>query len=647
MSVVVPHENLAEDFDDELEDRDQYFVQKLVEEFEDEPSILHNEYPETESDSEEEAEEGEPLVGRQRTPHIRRGDGPDGHLYKDQTFFNGVAFKEAVLDYALKSKRNLKQYRLFLDKIREEPSYYMPMKIEEQIQKWGIIVSRPQCQAARNNALKWIDWEYDQQFSRLRDYAAELLESNKDSTVEVDCLTNAEGQDVFNRFYVCFDVIRRTWKNTCRPLLGLDGTFFSGKIKGTVLVAMGRDADNRIYPVAWGVVSVENFDNWQWFLRKLKIDLQLNDGDQYIIVSDRQKGLIKAVQVELPKTEHRMCVRHIYGNLKKKHPSKKHMKPYIWNLAWSYNEPEFLENLDRLFNYDSGVYNDVMKQNPRSWCRAFYKKGNYCEDVENNSTESFNKTIKQARGKAFVPMLETIRRLAMARIAKRSAKSHGHNGICTPYVAKFLEKEHEEASKCIVTAATNGYYEAKLDGCPYRVNLDRRTCSCHKFEICGIPCKHAYGVIMVKVKVPEDYVCHWFRTATWKRNYEEGPIPVRGIKFWPTTGAPKVHPPPVPDKSEDKSKDPSVDQLVDQSKSKKTTKADHKRKRGVNESPTKKAPKLKKRIMHCGVCGDANHNSRKHKNDSNKGQGEASQANLTQAESSQGTLTQAPSSQAT
>ncbi|CAA7043604.1 unnamed protein product [Microthlaspi erraticum] len=449
MSVVVPHENLAEDFDDELEDRDQYFVQKLVEEFEDEPSILHNEYPETESDSEEEAEEGEPLVGRQRTPHIRRGDGPDGHLYKDQTFFNGVAFKEAVLDYALKSKRNLKQYR------------------------------------------------------------------------------------------------------------------------------------------------------------------------------------------------------HIYGNLKKKHPSKKHMKPYIWNLAWSYNEPEFLENLDRLFNYDSGVYNDVMKQNPRSWCRAFYKKGNYCEDVENNSTESFNKTIKQARGKAFVPMLETIRRLAMARIAKRSAKSHGHNGICTPYVAKFLEKEHEEASKCIVTAATNGYYEAKLDGCPYRVNLDRRTCSCHKFEICGIPCKHAYGVIMVKVKVPEDYVCHWFRTATWKRNYEEGPIPVRGIKFWPTTGAPKVHPPPVPDKSEDKSKDPSVDQLVDQSKSKKTTKADHKRKRGVNESPTKKAPKLKKRIMHCGVCGDANHNSRKHKNDSNKGQGEASQANLTQAESSQGTLTQAPSSQAT
>ncbi|CAA7051184.1 unnamed protein product [Microthlaspi erraticum] len=356
MSVVVPHENLAEDFDDELEDRDQYFVQKLVEEFEDEPSILHNEYPETESDSEEEAEEGEPLVGRQRTPHIRRGDGPDGHLYKDQTFFNGVAFKEAVLDYALKSKRNLKQYRydkdkigfecvgggskvngedckwqvyastlpsdpmwrvrkfidthtcvpngkcemikvpviarLFLDKIREEPSYYMPMKIEEQIQKWGIIVSRPQCQAARNNALKWIDWEYDQQFSRLRDYAAELLESNKDSTVEVDCLTNAEGQDVFNRFYVCFDVIRRTWKNTCRPLLGLDGTFFSGKIKGTVLVAMGRDADNRIYPVAWGVVSVENFDNWQWFLRKLKIDLQLNDGDQYIIVSDRQKVTI-------------------------------------------------------------------------------------------------------------------------------------------------------------------------------------------------------------------------------------------------------------------------------------------------------------------------------------------------------------------
>lgn len=134
-----------------------------------------------------------------------------------------------------------------------------------------------------------------------------------------------------------------------------------------------------------------------------------------------------------------MCVRHIYGNLKKKHGKKADMKSYIWSLARSYNEAEFQQNLDRVFNYDSEVYDDVQKMKPRTWCRAFYKIGNFSEDVENNSTESFNSTITKAREKAFVPMLETVRRLAMARIAKRSAISHSHKGkISTVFTSVFM-----------------------------------------------------------------------------------------------------------------------------------------------------------------------------------------------------------------
>lgn len=115
------------------------------------------------------------------------------------------------------------------------------------------------------------------------------------------------------------------------------------------------------------------------------------------------------------------------------------MKPYIWRLAWSYNEAEYQQNLDRIFNYDVGVYDDVQKTNPKSWCRAFYRLGPYCEDVENNSTESFNNTITKARDMPFVPMLESIRRLAMARIAKRSAISHSHKGmklLCLCFLVK-------------------------------------------------------------------------------------------------------------------------------------------------------------------------------------------------------------------
>ncbi|XP_010412777.1 PREDICTED: uncharacterized protein LOC104699133 [Camelina sativa] len=246
-----------------------------------------------------------------------------------------------------------------------------------------------------------------------------------------------------------------------------------------------------------------------------------------------------------------------------------------------------------------------MRTNPKSWCRAFHKVGNYCKDVDNNPTESFNSSINKAREKPFVAMLEAIRRLAMVRIAKR---------ICTPYVVMFLADEHKLASMAKVSTSTNGTFEVKVSGDSHRVCLKKMTCTCQKWQICGIPCEHAYGLIIHKTLKAEDYVCQWFRTAIWRRNYEEGLIPQRSAKFWPHTNENKVFAEP-----------PKENQ----------TKADKKRKKGVNESPTKKQPKQKKRIMHCGICGEANHNSKFHKAEFAKPSRQPSQV-----EPSQGSLTQ-------
>lgn len=62
------------------------------------------------------------------------------------------------------------------------------------------------------------------------------------------------------------------------------------------------------------------------------------------------------------------------------------------------------------------------------------------------------------------------------------------SGLCTPYVIKFISLEYEKASACKVTRSTNGMYVAKLNGCDYRVNLKKMTCTCMKLKITGIPC---------------------------------------------------------------------------------------------------------------------------------------------------------------
>jgi len=145
-----------------------------------------------------------------------------------------------------------------------------------------------QVQTGRCLALKWLKDEYEQQFAHLRGYVAEIMSSNKGSTAIVDTITDAKGNHVFNRIYVCLGAMKNAFY-LCRPLIGIDGTFLKHAVKGCLFTAIGHDANNQIYPVAWATVQSENADNWLWFLNQVKQDLNLKDGSDYEVISDRCK----------------------------------------------------------------------------------------------------------------------------------------------------------------------------------------------------------------------------------------------------------------------------------------------------------------------------------------------------------------------
>ncbi|GKA86531.1 hypothetical protein Tco_0808242 [Tanacetum coccineum] len=65
-----------------------------------------------------------------------------------------------------------------------------------------------------------------------------------------------------------------------------DNTYFK---RGELLITMGRDANNQMYPIAQAVVKVENKDNCFWFLGLLHDDLNLQPGCGSIVISDSHK----------------------------------------------------------------------------------------------------------------------------------------------------------------------------------------------------------------------------------------------------------------------------------------------------------------------------------------------------------------------
>jgi hypothetical protein len=48
----------------------------------------------------------------------------------------------------------------------------------------------------------------------------------------------------------------------CRPVICIDGTFLTGKYKGTILTALAADGNNQLLPLAIAFAEGENSDSW-------------------------------------------------------------------------------------------------------------------------------------------------------------------------------------------------------------------------------------------------------------------------------------------------------------------------------------------------------------------------------------------------
>ncbi|XP_027088471.2 uncharacterized protein [Coffea arabica] len=201
---------------------------------------------------------------------------------------------------------------------------------EKVHKKLNVNITKDQVYKTFVKAKILIEGKYRQQYTRIWDYCEELLSSNPGSTVHVEIEVDEDsGKERFHRLYICFTALKKGFKEGCHPGLGVDGCHLRGPHSGVLLTAVGLDANDCIYHVAYAVVETENKMSWNWFIEFLKFDLKIHDQKRWTCISDRQKGLDSAIQEILPGVEHKHCVRHLYNNFKKHHPSET-LKGMFW-----------------------------------------------------------------------------------------------------------------------------------------------------------------------------------------------------------------------------------------------------------------------------------------------------------------------------
>ncbi|MBA0777935.1 hypothetical protein Gotri_005882, partial [Gossypium trilobum] len=264
----------------------------------------------------------------------------------------------------------------------------------------------------------------------------------------------------------------------------LDGCWLKGYYGGHLLVAVGVDANDYIYSVAFTVVKSENKHSWFWFLELLQRDLEIDNSYNICFMSDKQKCLIEAIYVLFPNAEVKNCARHLYNNFKNMKGFRgQAMRLTYWKAIKVTFPRQFEEVMSEMRSLSESTEAWLHGKDPKTWSIAHFSTRRKFDLLLNNNSE-------EARDKSILTMLEIIKRKVMTRLVSMRKAAKKYPGHLCPRIQKKMSE--------ILVYAGNEKYEVDCGlGNKHVVDLLNSSCSNKKWDLSGIPCKHAISCMQL------------------------------------------------------------------------------------------------------------------------------------------------------
>ncbi|EOY12401.1 Uncharacterized protein TCM_030916 [Theobroma cacao] len=210
------------------------------------------------------------------------------------------------------------------------------------------------------------------------------------------------------RFKYCFwsyGACIRGFKDVMRPTVAIDATHLKGKFKGVLFVAVSKDANKCVYPVALGIDHVKDEDSWTWFLSKLRDAVGCPENTMFI--SDQHLDIKKAIQNAYPEAHHGLCGYHLKKNFKNKF--KRDDVCMLFTLVRDcYKVADFNRHMNQLQQIHSRAHADLMRIGLEKWARACSPARRY-QMMTSNIAKCVNSCLKHARQMPITVLIEFIR----------------------------------------------------------------------------------------------------------------------------------------------------------------------------------------------------------------------------------------------
>ncbi|KAK3231793.1 hypothetical protein Dsin_003674 [Dipteronia sinensis] len=332
-----------------------------------------------------------------------------------------------------------------------------------------------------------------------------------------EIIEGSDDKNKFKRIYICFNACKQGWLHGCRKIIGLDACHVKAYHKAQLMWAVGIDADNGYYLIAHAIVEKECHESWSWFLNLLKEDLNLADCLGITFMTDRQKGLVESIgvkcgrQQDQPQLNFQICMAEI---------KKLNEKAWKW-------------------------LNEI---SPSQWSKSHFSVYPKCDMTLNNLCEIVNgdREVLQARNSPIYSLLEMLRIKIMNRRARRTAEIKRWYKNIGLKISEILDLEAKKSGDFVAHWGGDGHYQVSNNQTPIAmVNLKEKNCTCRKWNLTGIPCKHAIAAIYTESEDPSMYVDIYYHKETQMKCYGDVMYGIKMEKYWTKTGRPPLVPPKI------------------------------------------------------------------------------------------------------
>ena len=301
-----------------------------------------------------------------------------------------------------------------------------------------------------------------------------------------------------------------------RPVLSADACHLRSKYQGTLFLATVKSGNNELIPIALCITADnESYAGWKFFFSNLKkscpcIELPYPDAKYnykyFTIVSDREKGLIRAFNENFPENHHTHCTIHIARNVQKNFGAV--ASRIVLKIAKTYSTIEEAELLEELKQVKPEALDYILNIDKSVWRSTAWAESNILPPrfgiTDSNMSESLNSMIDDTRNGPWLDTILGIIKKMIQRTAHYKEIYKKQSGII-PWVEELVQKRYKNCAgfqviqmnnpaEFFVTRSVQKHGDREIF---HTVEINERTCSCGKWQDMQIPCIDAVAVFRV------------------------------------------------------------------------------------------------------------------------------------------------------